>query len=446
MIKEVFSEIIKFIKKYLFYNRCISKSHIKERSIKNFIRRLYDKVNKYIFVIWDTIFLIPAILIVFIVRSLRPFILIRFGPLQSRRIGHFATNTELYLCKRDIEKKEGKHSIDLFYCLYPICNKQLKKMWSRIIHIHPFVGYLFVVNENLPGGKKNSALPLYRNDREIHEFIDNTQPHISFTSEEIMIGNAALRKMGIPIGSSFICLHQRDSQYLNNYYRGNFYYHNYRNGNIQNCKLAVKELADRGYFVIRMGQNVEEEFEINNPRLIDYATHYRSDFLDIFLSAYCRFFIGCQCGLTSSAPVIFRKPIAWMNSIPLKYMPYWSRDYLLIPKKLWFRCERRFLTFSEILKSEVGGFAKTQQYDEAGIEVIENTPEEVLDLAIEMDERLKGTWQTTDEDEELQQSFRELFELSELHQTFLTRIGAKFLRQNRDLLKIKSSRLLISKI
>ena len=51
-----------------------------------------------------------------------------------------------------------------------------------------------------------------------------------------------------------------------------------------------------------------------------------------------------------------------------------------------------------------------------------------------MDERLKGTWQTTEEDEELQQRFWSLFKPSELNQVFLSRIGAEFLRQNRELL------------
>ena len=45
-----------------------------------------------------TILLLPVI---FIVRIIRPFILIRFGTLCSSRIGHYAANTEIYLCERD---------------------------------------------------------------------------------------------------------------------------------------------------------------------------------------------------------------------------------------------------------------------------------------------------------------------------------------------------------
>ena len=70
-----------------------------------------------------------------------------------------------------------------------------------------------------------------------------------------------------------------------------------------------------------------------------------------------------------------------------------------------------------------------------GIEVIENTPEEILAVAVEMDERLKGIWRTTEEDEELQRRFWSLSKPSELNRVFVARIGAEFLRQNRELLE-----------
>jgi len=98
------------------------------------------------------------------------------------------------------------------------------------------------------------------------------------------------------------------------------------------------------------------------------------------------------------------------------------------------REEHRFLTFGETLDSGIGRFSKSEQYEQLGIEVVENTPEEITALAVEMDERLEGTWQTTEEDEERQRRFWSLFKPSELHGTIVSRIGAEFLRQNRELL------------
>ena len=92
------------------------------------------------------------------------------------------------------------------------------------------------------------------------------------------------------------------------------------------------------------------------------------------------------------------------------------------------------MTFREILDSGVGRFAEQEQYDRLGLEPVHNKPEEIRALAIEMDERLNGTWSTSEEDEKLQQRFWSLFRTSDLNGVFLSRIGAKFLRQNRELL------------
>ena len=93
------------------------------------------------------------------------------------------------------------------------------------------------------------------------------------------------------------------------------------------------------------------------------------------------------------------------------------------------------MTFREILDSGTGRFLRGHQYEEHGIEVVENTPEEITSVAVEMDERLKGTWKTSEEDEWLQQRFWSLFKPSDLNGVFHLRIGADFLRQNRNLLE-----------
>ena len=116
-------------------------------------------------------------------------------------------------------------------------------------------------------------------------------------------------------------------------------------------------------------------------------------------------------------------------------MATWGANYLLIPKKLWFIEDSRFLTFREIIESGFGWFQDNDQYEEHGIQVVENTPEEITDVVEEMDARLNGKWQTTDEDEELQQRFWEVFNHSHLHGSISARVGAVFLRQNQDLLE-----------
>ena len=57
---------------------------------------------------------IPFLLIIYSINSK---FLIRFQPLMSTRIGHFAGNTELYLCEKEMKINTPKQKyLDLFYC------------------------------------------------------------------------------------------------------------------------------------------------------------------------------------------------------------------------------------------------------------------------------------------------------------------------------------------
>lgn len=89
------------------------------------------------------------------------------------------------------------------------------------------------------------------------------------------------------------------------------------------------------------------------------------------------------------------------------------------------------MTFKEQILSGAAKFYAGEKFLDHGIEVISNTAEEITDLVVEMDERLKGTWQPIDEDEILQARFESINESAGVR---MPRIGAKFLRQNRQLL------------
>ena len=82
----------------------------------------------------------------------------------------------------------------------------------------------------------------------------------------------------------------------------------------------------------------------------------------------------------------------------------------------------------------MGRCMQAERYERLGIEPVENTPEEITALTKEMDERLNGTWQTTEEEEALQRRFWSLFKRDELNGVFYLRIGSAFLRENRALL------------
>lgn len=92
------------------------------------------------------------------------------------------------------------------------------------------------------------------------------------------------------------------------------------------------------------------------------------------------------------------------------------------------------MTFREILKLGLAYLQDTQGYEKLGIEVVENSPKEIADVAIEMDEINRGTWTATEEDEKLQECFWSILKANNPQREIRTRIGREFLRQHHELL------------
>ena len=388
-----------------------------------FLSKLARKVRTLVLLVLA----VPAVLVVAV---LRPVVLVRFGPLKVARLGHLSLNTELYQCELDAGV-HGKRWLNFFYSSSTISNQQLLRMWGRTLHIHPFARYIDRINRRLPGGAVHRiVLPTDRDERQL---LRRTRPHISFTAEELDSGRKALSALGVPEGEPFICFHSRDSAYLNTLVPGHDWsYHDYRDTEIGNFLPAAEEMGRRGYYALRMGAVVKETVVSDSPRVIDYASKGRSDFMDIYLLANCRFFLCSSSGLMGVANT-FRVPLAYAGEVPLEYEPRGKRD-LFIPKKLWLRNEKRFLTFREIVESGAGRFLRGDEFEALGLELVENSKDDVMALAVEMDERLEGKWDTTDEDADLHQRYWALFDETTLCYNSPSRIGAAFLRQNRNLL------------
>lgn len=374
--------------------------------------------------------LLPMLLMV---RLFRPVVVFRFGPLSTSRIGHFAADTEVYLCEREAGLL-GRRTLDIFYHGSPVSNRQLKKMWDRRLRVSALANRLDQLNKWLPRGEAHRIPWRSNQDRDVHGLLDRTQPHLEFTSQEERWGVEQLEQMGIGPDTPFVCFHSRDSAYLDTVLQpplsDSWRRHDYRDSDVQNYLPAAEELARRGYFAVRVGAVVKKPLETTNPAIIDYTSMHRTDFLDIYLGAKCTFYVGSGDGL-AAIPMVFRRPIVWINYVPFEFAHTWSSQELFIPKKYWLHDEQRFMSFREILESGVGRFTRAYQYDDAGIDLVENTPQEISAAVMEMDGRVKNAWHTTGEDEDLQQQFWSLFDISDLNREFRSRIGADFLRENR---------------
>ena len=193
---------------------------------------------------------------------------------------------------------------------------------------------------------------------------------------------------------------------------------------------------------MRIGAGDSEEMpDVGETRIIDYSAKHRTDFGDIYLAGKCKFFVGCSSGL-HHLPFIFNVPVVDANYVPIALspvldqlvVPRMGKDDLFLPRPIWSQERRRQLTFREILASEIFTFRLTARYEEAGLQVLENPPEDILAATKEMNERLDGCFVSTPEEEELQARFHSLVRsLNGDHDT-PARIGTEFIKNHQRLL------------
>lgn len=264
---------------------------------------------------------------------------------------------------------------------------------------------------------------------------------LQFNRQEQEYAKAKLISMGVG-NQAYVCFHARDNAYncaFKGENRSEIEEENDRNRNssIENYRMAMLYLAQKGIFSMRMGAAVETP--ISGNKIIDYASCYREEMLDFYLLANCRYFVCTASGIIFMT-TFFSKPLIlvnWplitsnMDNMPLSNL---SRD-IMIPRKLWHTKEKRYLTLREQL-----AFEQTHQaydiynaYAQQGVVLQENTATEIYEAVAEMEDRLEGKCYYSQVDEELQRKYRNIL-MGYVQKNYLhwidARMGRNFLRNN----------------
>ena len=195
----------------------------------------------------------------------------------------------------------------------------------------------------------------------------------------------------------------------------------------------MKEMSKKNLCCFRMGSKVNDKLGHINSKIIDYAnSDDQSDFLDIYLGSRCFFYL-CSASGISQIPNTFNRPVVCVNFPGITIAPTPFNNSLFIPKKFYSISNHRFLTFREIIKLYLESQLSTKMLKEKNLKLVENTPQEINEVVLEMYSRLKGTWKLNKEEEILQQKFWSLFDFTFVKSpTF--RIGSDFLKKNQYLL------------
>ena len=260
--------------------------------------------------------------------------------------------------------------------------------------------------------------------------------NIRFSDSKIVIGNSYLELCGVPPQGQFICYAVRsESYYLAQIARGaKLLPRTVRNPEETTYLNVASKICDEYFPVFRMGKDLDVTIDTARyPKVIDYALRNRSDFLDVFLLANCKFLLLGNTGLFWISS-LFDKPTAHCDLYDIRHQVIVGD--LMIFQKLWLKNERRLATVSEMLR--MGGFySKESHQNVLGVELIKNTEEEIFSLFNEMNLRVDNLWESSDDDEELQNRYVRLVMQYSNKPTWRGggRVGTQFLRDNQDLLK-----------
>ena len=263
----------------------------------------------------------------------------------------------------------------------------------------------------------------------------------SLIYDEIRTGLALQEQMGIPSDAQIVVLHNREPGYL-----PKLAYHSYRDAHIENFIPAIEYLTGRGYWVVRVGDPTMVPLP-KMPCLIDLPFHAeRTDFMDIWFSATCTFFIGGTSG-PMLIPFVFGRPRVLVNFIGRGAMYYGHKADLFIPKILYSARLNRHLALEEM---EQINSSRSEDYKNTQVDVLENTPADILDAVREMAHRVEGSFCLTEDMRMLQAEHRRAMEVVEqaraqnggydLHYHEPIEMGYQFLKKHPFLLANEQSR------
>ena len=186
------------------------------------------------------------------------------------------------------------------------------------------------------------------------------------------------RQLGIPPDAWYVCLHVRQPSFHS---RWNKVWEQARDADIRTYTSAIQAIRERGGYVIRMGDPDMPPL----PRIdgaVDYArSELKSEYSDILLLSAARFFLGTNSGL-SIVPAIYGVPCVLTNWVPIG-IPNWFNKDLMIPKLPRYKGSGNVVALEEMFASNLG-YVQNPRDLPAGVEFVDNTPEELAAVVTQM--------------------------------------------------------------
>lgn len=223
----------------------------------------------------------------------------------------------------------------------------------------------------------------YKNSMNLWDEVDREwessgrMPLLQLPSEIRERGANLLRKMGLDDDQWFVCFHVREGDHRPSY-RG-------PNADVATYVPAMQEVVRRGGVAIRMGNPDMQPIE-ERPGIIDYAHSVRrADWLDVYLWASCRFFVGTGSG-PIHVPGTFGVPVLMTNTSAVGMFPSYSPGSMMITKHFIDSKSRQEVSLDVALRRGAG-WNWSADLAKQDLELRDNSPEEILEAVIDMFDR-----------------------------------------------------------
>ncbi len=400
------------------------------RNFKKIVQKIFNRIFIYLFVIF-----IP---IIFFLKKKNYFLV----EIHTLRIGSLAGALEPFIIQLKKERLNTSKKKYLIIYSKKITNKFLLNISLRELkefkNLYFLIGYNFwrYLNLSYEFWTKKKDFKYILGGRHNYHVFKNSKKIIKFNQDEENQGKKLLEKLGVPNSAKWICIHNRDDEYLNKVYPDvNWDYHNYRNFPIEDLKMASEYFTEKGYYVIRVGNHAKEKINTKNPKIIDYSfSKYCSDFSDVFLLANCAFYFGSPSGIVNLA-LLFRRPLFVVNMVPMEAIFSYEREFPCIFMKMMDVKNNQILSVRDMVKIDLLHTFRTSEFIAKGIKPVNNTPKEILDFAIEAEKRVTSQWYNSDGEffKKLSNSFaKEIYQDNLIKNMFYKNpIGYEFLKSTK---------------
>jgi putative glycosyltransferase (TIGR04372 family) len=377
---------------------------VRDGGISVLIHKLKKSPYRLLLLLIDLICLPLTIPIALLLRIIKPIVNIKLGYFYGARIGHFAIDTAMAA----ISDRQREDVIKMYYFLPGVCNQQWAKMVKREMPVYFWVRLLAFADSILPLKGSNLEPPGVMqkiHSRDVDGSILNSDFSFGFTEKEVNSVKSWLYKKGWRDGEKIVCVLVRDNTYLKTELNTrDWSYHDYRNSNIANYVPAMEMLAERGYWVFRMGKVMNAPVSSAEKRVVDFAfDSERSDLIDVWLFANCSLCISTGTGPDTISDV-YRRDILHLNYLPLTHMWSWSKA-MYAPKKLYWQDSGLRLTWREYIEHN---YFYMERYENARIRVEELSADEICAAVGDKIERIEGSWVATDIDTQLHLKFLDI--------------------------------------